>query len=808
MFDFLPVSEVLIKYLPGKNYRFIHFKNSFWVLVVILLLGFVNLGFCDDFSGVSVPLGFKFSGVDSSSSLVSENGVFALGFFEKIGSDSDGLLVGIRYNLGTKAANVPIWTVGGGLRVSLNSTFKLDLDGKLVLTNDLDGLVVWSSNTSNLGIEKANLLNNGNLVLVDSKNRVVWESYNSPTSTLVPGQSLHFPQNLRAPSAKSTVSYYSFVIRESGELALVWEHNVTYWRSHSSSSAAVKEARFDNDGVLGLYDDANKMVWSTSSKDFRDPSVRLRHLRIDQDGNLRMYSWDSFVQTWRVGWQAVENQCTVFGACGLYSVCGFNSSGPVCDCLFSDSNEWATGAPATDFGNSGCKKMIDLSNCKMRTSMLVMKQTVLYGLYPPHDVDLMLGQEACRAYCSNDTTCIAATSKNDGSGLCTVKRTSFISGYQTPSVPSTSYLKACFVPQAVSARGANPHDAGLIYLSPGKPGAERGSSRKFIGTIVIIILGTLLIILVLQMFAFWFLHKRRQMKAGKRIPFGKDEQMNPHYSALIRLSFEEIQELTSNFKNQLGPSVFKGQLSNRSLVIAKVINNPVVSEKEFRVAVASLGRTHHRNLVSLTGFCFEAKHKIILFEYVPNGSLDNFLFNIDHDKSNTDWQHRLDIAIGIARGIAYLHSECQQCIVHGDLKLENVLLDEKLVPKLTNFGLFKLKEGAATSESSPERDIYMLGEILLQIVLCKRNVAVGQQVFEQLNKEKELYEIEDARGVERVVRIALWCMQSQPFLRPSIGEVVKVLEGTLSVDSPSSALIFRRQSTMEEEAVEKIEIEA
>ncbi|KAK1390997.1 Receptor-like serine/threonine-protein kinase [Heracleum sosnowskyi] len=760
-----------------------------------------------------VPLGFKISGFDSKTSLVSKNGVFAFGFLEKDGFDSDGLLVGVRYNIDTnvdtKAGNVPVWTVGGGLKVSLNSTFMLDMDGKLILINDLDGLVVWSSNTSNLGIEKASLLNNGNFVLVDSEGKIVWESFNSPTSTLVPGQALGFSQTLRAPSTKSTTSYYSFVIRESGELVLLWEHNVTYWRSGLRLSVAVKEARFDEDGVLGVFDEGNKMVWSTSSKDFRDPNVKLRHLRIDQDGNLRMYSWDNFVQTWRVGWQAVENQCTVFGACGLYSVCGFNTSGPVCDCLFSDSNEWATGAPATDFGNSGCKKMIDLSNCKMRTSMLVMKQTVLYGLYPPHDVDLMLGQEACREYCSNDTTCIAATSKNDGSGLCTVKRTSFISGYQTPSVPSTSYLKACFVPQAVSARGANPHgDAGSISLPPSKLGAERGSSKKFVGTIVIIILGTLLVIMILQMFAFWFLYKRRQTKAGKRIPFGKDDQMNPHYSALIRLSYEEIQELTSNFANQLGPSVFKGQLSNKSLVIAKVINNPVISEKEFRVAVSSLGRTHHRNLVSLTGFCFETKHKIILFEYIPNGSLDNYLFNVDHDKGNTDWQHRLDIAIGIARGIAYLHSECQQCIIHGNLKVENVLLDEKLLPKLTNFGLFNLMEGAATSESSPEKDIYMLGEILLQIVLCKRNIAVGQQVLEQLNKEKELYEIEDSRGVERVVRIALWCMQSQPFLRPSIGEVVKVLEGTLSVDSPSSVLKSRHESTMEEEAVEKIEIEA
>lgn len=813
MFVFIQLfSEVRIKHFPGKSCRILYFGRSVSVLAAVLFLCFGSCVFCDDFSMVSVPLGFEVSGFDRGNKLVSENGVFALGFLERDNADADGFFVGIRYNLGTKTANMPVWTVGGGLRVSLNSTFKLTMDGKLILVNNPNGLIVWSSSTSNLGIQKANLLNNGNLVLMDSKDKVLWESFNSPTSTLLPGQSLHFPQNLRAPSTKSITSYYSFVIRESGELALMWEHNVTYWRSHFSSSAVVKEARFDGDGGLGLFDFTNKVIWSISSKDFGDPSVNLRHLRIDQDGNLRIYSWDSADHDWRAGWQAVENQCNVFGSCGLYSLCGFNSSGPVCDCLYSNSLEWGSSVPATDLGSSGCKKMVDLSNCKMHTSMILMKQTVLYGLYPPHDVDMMLGQEACKEYCSNDTTCIAVTSKNDGSGLCTVKRTSFISGYKTPSVPATSFLKTCFVPQAVAAHGANPRgDPESIALPSGRLGAQGGSSKKFIAAIVLIVLVTLLVISIIQMFTFWFIYRRRQTKAGTRIPFGKDDKMNPHYSALIRLSFDEIKELTSNFASQLGPSVFKGELPNRTPVIAKLINDAVLSEKEFRVAVSTLGGTHHRNLVPLKGFCFETKHKVILYEYIPNGSLDNWLFNNEQDQDKGNWQQRLDIALGIARAISYLHLECQQCIVHGNIKLENVLLDEKCVPKVTNFGLRSLilKEAASTSESSSERDIYMLGEMLLQIVTCKRSMPVDNlhQLIDQLSKEQKFYSNEDSRGVERVVRIALWCMQSQPFLRPSIGEVVKVLEGTLSVDSPPLALVSRHES-MEVEAVEEIESES
>ncbi|KAK9274182.1 hypothetical protein L1049_018996 [Liquidambar formosana] len=336
-------SEIPIKHFRGKSCKVHSFgKSACFLAVTLLLLGFPFCGVCDELPMVSVPLGFEVSGYDRSRTWVSENGVFAFGFLDYSqkddnDDDADGFVVGIRYNLGNKVSNVAVWTVGGGLRVSQNSTLRLSMDGRLALVENPSGLIVWSSDSSSLGVQKATLLDNGNLVLMGFGDNVLWESFNSPTNTLLTGQSLHFPQNLRAPSTKSISSYYNFVIRRSGELALVWESNVTYWRSHLSSSAIVKEATFDSNGVLRLIDDTNRTVWSKSSKDFQDPSVVLRHLRIDTDGNLRIYSWDSVLHTWRVGWQAVEDQCKVFGFCGLYSLCGYNSTGPTCDCLYQDS---------------------------------------------------------------------------------------------------------------------------------------------------------------------------------------------------------------------------------------------------------------------------------------------------------------------------------------------------------------------------------------------------------------------------------------------------------------------------------------
>ncbi|KAK9169603.1 hypothetical protein Syun_001743 [Stephania yunnanensis] len=797
-----PKTKIPIKHFKGMSFRDLCFDGTGSILAVILVLGSMRCVF-------SVPLGFEISGYDRAQKWVSENGVFGFGFIDDYLGNDDGFVVGICYNLGGKGANVPVWTVGGGARVSDNSTFMFSMDGKLVLIDNLNGVVHWSSNTSDLGVQNATLMNNGNLVLEGNNGEVVWESFNSPTNTLLPGQSLHFPQSLRAPSTHSVSSYYSFVIGRFGELALVWEDNVTYWSSHFTFPVDAKEVRLEADGVLRLVDTAGATVWSKSSEDFRESSEVLRHVRIDPDGNLRMYYWDADLHLWNVGWQAVENQCNVFASCGLYSICGYKSTGAVCDCLSSDSSNKETGLPASR--SHGCKKMVDLGNCKMGFSMTVLKKTVLYGLYPPHDFDIMLNQEACKDYCSNSTSCIASTSRNDGSGLCTIKRSSFISGYQGASVSAISFLKVCLAPQAVSTGKANPDvNVSLVSSSLGHSLSYVYSWKNFVVAVALIVLLTVFAFLILELSVFWFVHWRRKVRNQRTIPFGKDTQMNPHYSALIRLSFEEVNELMDNFRDQLGPTVFKGLRPNKTSVIAKALSTVVASEREFRMVVSTLGGTHHKNLVRLKGFCFEPKHKILLYDYISNGSLENWLFNPKQKENSVNWQQKLDIALGIARALAYLHSECQQCIAHGNLKLNNVLLDENFTVKVTDFGLQCLieKETASScSESSPERDIYMFGKMLLQILLGKRDIGDDpHRSVEAINQDQKLQISCMWDGIERASRIALWCVQDPPFLRPSFKEVVKVLEGTLSVDRPPPDTAFRKAVQSVEEDNTEIQV--
>ena len=133
-------------------------------------------------------------------------------------------------------------------------------------------------------------------------------------------------------------------------------------------------------------------------------------------------------------------------------------------------------------------------------------------------------------------------------------------------------------------------------------------------------------------------------------------------------------------------AVYKGSISNK-MVAMKQLEGIEQEEKQFRIEVATISSTHHLNLVRLIGFCSEGRHRLLVYEFMKNGSLDVFLFT---ESCQLNWEQRFNIAVGTARGITYLHEECRDCIVHCDIKLENILLDSNLNAKVSDFGLAKL----------------------------------------------------------------------------------------------------------------------
>ncbi|KAJ9162886.1 hypothetical protein P3X46_022626 [Hevea brasiliensis] len=291
----------------------------------------------------------------------------------------------------------------------------------------------------------------------------------------------------------------------------------------------------------------------------------------------------------------------------------------------------------------------------------------------------------------------------------------------------------------------------------------------------------------------------------------------------IRFSPQQIQEFTSNCSNLLGSGaygvVFKGELPNGVPVAVKVLTNHSNNKKveeQFMAEVGTIGRTYHANLVRLYGFCFDPSLMALVYEYMENGSLNKLLFN---EMREIEWQKLHEIAIGTAKGIAYLHEDCQQRIIHYDIKPENILLDNSLNPKVADFGLAKLcnresnevtlSGGRGTlGYSAPEVwnrshpvthkcDVYSFGILLFEIVGRRRhfddNLNESRQWLPKWtwdmykNNELELMlslcgiEQKDKEKAERMVVVALQCIQHSPDARPLMSDVVKMLEGSMEV---------------------------
>ncbi|PIN20848.1 Serine/threonine protein kinase/TGF-beta stimulated factor [Handroanthus impetiginosus] len=254
--------------------------------------------------------------------------------------------------------------------------------------------------------------------------------------------------------------------------------------------------------------------------------------------------------------------------------------------------------------------------------------------------------------------------------------------------------------------------------------------------------------------------------------------------------------------------------------------DPLLSSP-FRMEVATISSTHHLNLVKLIGFCSEGRHRLLVYEFLKNGSLDRFLFTSESEKKVLNWERRYNIALGVARGITYLHEECRDCILHCDIKPENILLDEDYNARISDFGLAKLlnmndhrhrsmitvrgtrgylaPEWAANLPITSKADVYSYGMVLLEIISGRRNFEVSSasnnkkfslwayEEFEKGNIEgvvdrRVMDDDVDMIQVERAVQVSFWCIQEQPSLRPMMGKVVQMLQGIGDIHKPPPPL--------------------
>ncbi|GLU11993.1 hypothetical protein SLE2022_287040 [Rubroshorea leprosula] len=328
-----------------------------------------------------------------------------------------------------------------------------------------------------------------------------------------------------------------------------------------------------------------------------------------------------------------------------------------------------------------------------------------------------------------------------------------------------------------------------------------------------IILGSCLLGIIL-----FALHRvNRSYKAEKEGQL-KIENFLEDYKALkpSRYSYADIKRITDQFKDKLGEgaygTVFKGRLSNDVLVAVKVLNNFRATAEEFINEVGSMCRIHHVNVTRLIGFCADGNKRALVYEYMPNESLEKFIFVARDEDRFLSWEKLQEIAIGIAKGIEYLHQGCDQQILHFDIKPHNILLDQNFNPKISDFGLAKLcsKEQSAVSMTAargtmgyiaPEvlsrnfgkvsykSDVYSFGMLLLEMVGGRKNIDVTVEstsevyfpewVYNCLERGEFGIRIENkghANIARRLTIVGLWCIQWYPTDRPSMKAVVQMLE--------------------------------
>nr|KYP50310.1 putative LRR receptor-like serine/threonine-protein kinase At1g56140 family [Cajanus cajan] len=320
------------------------------------------------------------------------------------------------------------------------------------------------------------------------------------------------------------------------------------------------------------------------------------------------------------------------------------------------------------------------------------------------------------------------------------------------------------------------------------------------------------IVILVLVFVFVMLRRRkRHVGAGTSVE-----------GSLVAFSYRDLQNATKNFSEKLGGggfgSVFKGALPDSSVVAVKKLESISQGEKQFRTEVSTIGTVQHVNLVRLRGFCSEGTKKLLVYDYMPNGSLDSKLF---HEDKLLDWKVRYQIALGTARGLTYLHEKCRDCIIHCDVKPENILLDADFVPKVADFGLAKLvgrdfsrvlttfrgtrgylaPEWISGVAITAKADTYSYGMMLFEFVSGRRNfeasedgqvrffptfaanmVHQGGNVLNLL--DPRLAGKADIEEVTRVIKVASWCVQDDEAHRPSMGQVVQILEGFLDVSLP------------------------
>ncbi|KAE9589414.1 hypothetical protein Lal_00000171 [Lupinus albus] len=373
----------------------------------------------------------------------------------------------------------------------------------------------------------------------------------------------------------------------------------------------------------------------------------------------------------------------------------------------------------------------------------------------------------------------------------------------------------------------NVHEGQCRVDSSGKFYCDQGNRAKIYNIVapVASVAGALGVVIVLA----WCFRRRICNKENPTHQIIEMFLKDHGHLAAKRYSYLEIKKATNSFRNKLGKggygSVYKGKLHDGSLVAVKVLSESKGNGEEFINEVASISVTSHVNIVTLLGFCLEGSKRALIYKYMPNGSVEKFIYKVKEPTNinlHLSCKGIFNIALGVARGLEYLHNGCNTKIVHFDIKPHNILLDEDFCPKISDFGLAKICNRQESIVSlvgtrgtagyiapevfsrnfggvSHKSDVYSYGMMVLEMVGGRNNMNVEVEdvdeecssdlyfphwIYKRLEVNQDLglqivQSESDKEMALKIIIVSLWCIQTDPKNRPTISKVVDMMERSL-----------------------------
>ncbi|KAL8132320.1 hypothetical protein AgCh_007983 [Apium graveolens] len=768
--------------------------------------------------------------IEDGDTIVSPDGTFELGFFSP--GNSKNRYLGMWYSI---SSSTVVWVANR--EIPINSTLgvlKLTSSGILsIFRNTSDPTPVWSSNTSfSVQNPVAELRENGNFVIReendDNPDKFLWQSFDHPTDTLlsgmklgknfVTGQESHLScwKNSDDPARGE----YSYSMDSTGypHNAIRKGQNVTFqtgaWNGlrysgrpkSSGNTMYTHKVVISKEEVYYMFEVINSSV---------------SRLMINQSGKGQRWIWLQQAQKWKLFYEVPSDNCDNYNICGAYGNCNINN-GPVCGCLEKfdpkDLDSWSKG----DWGN-GCtrKKPLDCQKGDGFHKYSHIKVPDTLSTW----IDERINLKECKKECLKNCSCMAYASLNVSNG-------------ESGCLQWFGDLKDM---RKVSEGGRD------LFIRV----AFSDSDRAKIGATLIISLsvaaGVCLLGLTLAV-CIWKIRKNLMLKKSEvsfksslkeHNKMSQKEDLDLPYFCLSTLV-----QATNNFANDnkigqggFGP-VFKGILEDGQQVAVKCLSETSTQgTNEFMNEVKFIAKLQHRNLVRLLGYCTDGENKMLIYEFMPNKSLDWHIFDEFRNKL-LDWPKRFHIIDGIARGLLYLHQDSRLRIIHRDLKASNILLDINMNSKISDFGTarsFLEDETTANTNQivgtfgymppeyaldglfSVKSDVFSFGVLALEIVCGSRNRGYihgdhvqylpghawrlhregrSLELVHQNVRRKSCYALE----MMRTIHIALLCVQQSREERPDMATVVLMLGSKGELPMPSQPGFFSERNIVGNDA--------